>query len=181
MCLFTFGIQGQGMKSMGSGTESYICSSSGESSIAGTSTLHDWESRIEDFSIRAERMGDLIDADFTVVVNSIKSGRPGMDPNTYKALKQSEHPNIRFKAKGLQITNNSLIKGFGDLTIAGQTKRIPVAFDMASWAEDSMTITGEIKILMTDYGVDPPVALFGTVKTGDEVTFKINTTLTKAN
>jgi polyisoprenoid-binding protein YceI len=170
-------MKGQGMKAVEGGVETYVCDKSGECSIAGTSTLHDWESRIEDFAINAHRSGDLIDADFTVVVKSIKSGRPGMDPNTYKALKESEHPTIRFKAKGLKISNNSLITGFGDLTVAGQTKRIPVEFKMASWVENTMTITGEIKILMTDYGVEPPVALFGTVKTGDEVTFKVNTTL----
>ena len=30
--------------------------------------------------------------------------------------------------------------------------------------------TGSIKIVMSDYGIEPPVAMFGTLKTGDEVT-----------
>jgi polyisoprenoid-binding protein YceI len=154
---------------------------SGECSIKGTSTLHDWESTIEDFSISATKDGDLIAADFTVVVGSIKSGHNGMDKNTYKALREDQHPKITFSASNLKISGEGLIKGQGDLTIAGQTKRIPVVFSMASWLEDTMTIVGEITINMTDYGVDPPVALLGTIKTGEEIVFAVNTTLNKVN
>ncbi len=154
-------------------------SSAGECSIQGTSTLHDWESEIEDFTINAVRDGDSIDADFKVIVKSIKSGHSGMDKNTYRALKEEDFPDIRFSGKNLNIKENSVISGYGNLTIAGETKRIPVSFSLASWIEDTMTITGEITINMRDYGVEPPVALLGTVKTGEEIVFVINTTLNR--
>ncbi|NND94634.1 MAG: YceI family protein [Flavobacteriales bacterium] len=162
--------------------EEYECKNmAGECSIKGTSTLHDWESKIEDFSINAVRDGDLIDADFKVRVKSIKSGHSGMDKNTYKALYEDQYPEIRFTADQLQIEANRFIRGHGDLTIAGTTRKIPVEFSMTSWIEDTMTIDGEITINMTDYGIKPPVALFGTVKTGEEIVFVINTTLNKVN
>ena len=154
-------------------------SRAGESSIQGTSTIHDWESVIEDFTINAVREGDLIDAEFTVIVESIKSGHSGMDKNTYRALKEEKFPAIYFSATDLKIKENKIITGYGNLTIAGQTKRIPVSFTMASWLEDTLTITGEITINMRDYGVEPPVALLGTVKTGEEIVFVINTTLSR--
>jgi len=149
----------------------------GECSIKGTSTLHDWESDVEEFSIVALRDGDMISAEFNVVVKSIKSGHSGMDKNTYNALNSDAYPEITFTAKDLKIDENKAIVGTGNLSIAGQTKSIPVRFDMACWVEETMTISGEIEIKMTEYGVDPPVALFGTVKTGDDIVFVINTTL----
>lgn len=162
--------------------EEYECNNmSGECSIKGTSTLHDWESVIEDFSINAVRDGNFIDADFKVRVKSIKSGHSGMDKNTYKALYEDQFPEIRFTADQLKIESGNFITGQGDLTIAGTTRNISVEFSMASWIEDTMTINGEITINMTDYGIKPPVALFGTVKTGEEIVFVINTTLDKVN
>lgn len=164
--------------SISTDAEQYVSdNSSTELSIAGTSTLHDWESKVKEFVIKATRNGNSISANLVVQVNSIKSGKPGMDNNTYKALKESDYPTITFMAADLLIANGQTISGKGDLTIAGKTRRIPVTFSMASWLEGTITIVGEIKITMTDYGVTPPIALFGTVKTGDDIIFKINTTL----
>jgi hypothetical protein len=162
--------------------QEYRCDAkAGECSIQGTSTLHDWESDVEEFSIVALRDGDSISAEFNVIVNSIKSGHSGMDKNTYNALKSDEYPEIKFAANNLKIEGNSVIIGTGNLSIAGHTKSIPVRFNMASWVEETMTISGEIEIKMTEFGVDPPVALFGTVKTGDDIVFVINTTLKRVN
>ena len=37
-----------------------------------------------------------------------------------------------------------------------------------------MSIVGEKSIKMTSYGVEPPTALLGTIKTGDDLTIKFN-------
>jgi len=176
--LFSISALSQIPDSANSASKQFKCdASAGECSIQGTSTLHDWESEVENFTINAVRVGDQIEAQFKVVVESIKSGHSGMDRNTYKALKMDQYPDITFSASDLQIEEELLIKGFGNLTIAGVTKRIPVSFSMTTWLENTMTITGKITINMRDYGVEPPVALLGTVKTGEEIVFVINTTL----
>ncbi|NNE29116.1 MAG: YceI family protein [Saprospiraceae bacterium] len=151
--------------------------SSSSIKISGTSTLHDWESNVEDFIIKATRNGEKISAQATVQVGSIKSGKYIMDKNTYKALKESEFPTISLLANNLNIKDNQAISGSGQLTVAGQTRTIPMSLSMTSWAEESITVCCDIPIKMTDFGIAPPVALLGTVKTGDEIVLKFDITL----
>jgi len=143
--------------------------------IAGTSSLHDWVSKVEEFQANADMSEDKITKiSFEADVKSIKSGKSGMDGNTYKALNEKEYPKITFKADQLDIKGNQLV-GKGQLTIAGKTNEIPIDLTFSKTSETS--VKGSINLKMTDYGVTPPTAVFGTIKTGDEVTIQFNFTL----
>jgi polyisoprenoid-binding protein YceI len=102
-----------------------------------------------------------------------------MDKNTFKALKSTTNKNISFKlVKVIKITtvsdNNYTIETQGDLTIAGATKRINQTFTVKLVGK-KIIFSGKHKIDMTVYGVEPPTALMGTIKTGKDVTvdFKV--------
>lgn len=148
-------------------------------SIFGTSTLHDWEIVAEEMvsTVDAETDADGVSVNaltFKVPVKSLKSGKGGMDDNTYKALKAKKFPEIVYK---LSKVNSSSAKGgkyelqtTGALTIAGTTKTIPLKV----MATKDLQFTGETTFKMSDYGIDPPTALLGTIKTGDEITIKFN-------
>ncbi|MCB0855839.1 MAG: YceI family protein, partial [Bacteroidetes bacterium] len=60
--------------------------------------------------------------------------------------------------------------GKGQLTIAGVTKTITLNADCKVSDNGQITCTGSKKIKMSDYGIDPPTAMFGTIKTGDDLT-----------
>ena len=66
----------------------------------------------------------------------------------------------------------------GYLTIAGTKKLIDLTFD-AKVTGDKITLTGDHQTKMTDFKVDPPTAMFGTITTGDEVNIKFQTVFTK--
>lgn len=141
--------------------------------VLGTSSLHDWESKVENF----EAIGELVDGkitniSFEAAVISIKSGKSGMDKNTYKAMNEKKYPKITFKSDQLD-TKSDRLTGKGKLTIAGKTNEIPIDLAIKAASE----IKGSIKLKMTDYGVTPPTAMLGTIKTGDDVTIQINFTL----
>lgn len=155
--------------------------SSSEFSISGTSTLNDWKSRVEGFSLKAVRDGNMFSVNLEVQVNSIKSGKEIMDNNTYRALKMEQNPIITLYTPDLTIEDNSVISGNAYLTIAGHTEKIPLVLNMVSWSQSTVTVLGEIPVKMTDYDVEPPVALFGAVKTGDDIVIKFNITLTANN
>jgi len=143
--------------------------------ITGTSTVHDWEIDVTSFSAKAVLKGESIEkVEFSAEVESLKSGTSSMDNNTYKALNADKYPTIKFRGKNM-TGNNGKINIKGDLTISGVTK--PVAFKATQerWAEQSMTFKGTYTFNMSDFGVDPPRALLGTIRTGDEITidFKI--------
>lgn len=97
-----------------------------------------------------------------------------MDKNTYKALNTKKYPNITFVLSSGNVTaqgsNNYQLKGMGKLTIAGNTLVTDMVVNMKyNPADKSFTCTGVKKFKMTDYGVKPPTAMMGTIKTGDAI------------
>ena len=153
--------------------------------VLGTSNLHDWEidakamSGKSTMTIDANELKAIKSLDFAVEVEQLKSGKSGMDDNTFKALKSKTYKTINFKLVSVtKITktaeNNFTVETQGDLTIAGVTKRINQTFTV-KLAGKKATFTGKTKIDMTVYGVKPPTALMGTIKTGKDVTvdFKV--------
>ena len=107
-------------------------------------------------------------------VHSIKSTEGSMmDKNTYKALKADEHPQITFALitpiKAVPPGTHTIAAKV-NLTIAGVTKAVDMSVTSVAAAHGNIEFEGSKAIKMTDYGIKPPVALFGTMKTGDEIT-----------
>ncbi|SFT09121.1 Polyisoprenoid-binding protein YceI [Zhouia amylolytica] len=155
--------------------------------VEGTSNIHDWEIKAENQSgvitFKSIDNAEIAKLNFSVETESLKSGKSGMDKNTYKALNAKKYKTIKFNLIKVKETtakgNNKYdVKLEGDLTISGTTKRITLPLQMEINA-GTVKLTGSKKIKMTDYNIEPPTALFGTITTGDEVTIKIKTTLTE--
>ncbi|OUR92329.1 hypothetical protein A9Q87_07555 [Flavobacteriales bacterium 34_180_T64] len=156
--------------------------------VSGTSSLHDWD-------IVAEAQNGTIEINYTssnleintfkivITSESLKSGKRGMDKNTYKALKTNEFENISFQLTEtksvLDLGNETFqVSASGTLNIAGATNLVTLNFKL-SIKGNSINIIGEKSIKMTDYKIDPPKALLGTITTGDEIVIKFNTVLQK--
>lgn len=155
--------------------------------VSGTSSLHDWD--IEAEQQKGQLVLDLNNnlkiqkLSIDVHAESLKSGKGGMDKNTYKALNTKAHQSILFKmieVKDVKAIGNDHYKIdiAGNLTVAGVTKKLPITFDL-QLNSNKVTLKGEKAFKMTDFGIDPPKALLGTITTGDEVTIKFNTVLNK--
>lgn len=153
--------------------------------VLGTSNVHDWEINAKAMTGKAlmtidgNELKAIKSLDFSVEVEQLKSGKSGMDNNTFKALNGKTYKTINFKIVSVtKITktadNNFTLETQGDLTISGVTKRINQTF-VVKLAAKKATFSGKTKIDMTVYGVKPPTALMGTIKTGKDVTvdFKV--------
>ena len=151
--------------------------------IDGTSTLHDWTSTVEGIKgslnpeIAEGKLSKIKSIHLDVAVNSIKSGKSAMDKNTYNALNESAHPNISFRLKTYHIDETMLTLG-GDLTISGVTQSIKIRTPYSMTGE-KIKIDGSYKLQMTDYNVEPPTAVMGTIKTGDDVTVRFHLVFVK--
>lgn len=138
--------------------------------VSGTSTLHDWDINVETFTGKATIKGETMEsASFVADVKSMKSGTSSMDDNTYKALKAKDHPKITFKSTGITNSGGKLVMR-GNLTIAGVTKPVTLNMNWEKWAEKSTSVSGSYTFKMSEFGIDPPRAMLGAIKTGDEVT-----------
>lgn len=150
-------------------------------SLNGTSNIHDWEMKASTghseatFGIDATgKLTSVSNLSFTLPVKDLKSEHTGMDNNTYKALKATDNPNFSFVLTSGVVTsngnNNYNIDCKGKLTIAGKTNDTEIlAAGVYNPADKSITVSGVKKMKMTDYGVTPPKALFGTIKTGNDI------------
>jgi len=149
--------------------------------ISGTSTLHEWTLTTKEpkyqASFELNEQGAPVGLNsllLTVRCESLKSGHSAMDKNTYSTLNTDTYKSITFSMVSAAFVNRK-IQCEGDLTVAGVTKRITVeaAYKVVN---QSIVCSGTKKIKMSDYGIDPPSFMFGTVRTGDEMTvsFTVN-------
>lgn len=157
--------------------------------VHGTSSLHDWEEKAEkqsgSMSILLSEEGNLTISSLAVSVEaeSLKSHKSGMDKNTYKALKTDKYKSIDFKMVSVKqikdLGNSSFqVTVSGKLTITGTTKTIDLPLKM-NVSTNMVTLEGETTFNMSEYGIEPPTALFGTITTGDQIKIKFKSILTK--
>jgi hypothetical protein len=158
--------------------------------IHGTLSIHDWVETVGEVTgemkagPHAGGGTDLSSIRISMIVRSIRSDMgKTMDNNTYKALKAEVDPEITFRL-GAPVTVTAAggkrqpIALAGQLTLAGVTRpAILWINDLSIWP-DSMRFEGTQSIKMTDFGVKPPSALFGTLKVGPVLTINFITVFT---
>lgn len=154
--------------------------------VSGTSMLHDWDMKsakgtctaVFAFNTKGELTG-LSTMKFVTPAESLKSGHSGMDKNTYNALKTNKYSNITFVLITASVGTDSIIKCNGKLTIAGVTNDADLTATYKINPDKSITISGTKKLKMSDFKMDPPTFMMGTIKTGNDVTFKFDLTLSR--
>jgi polyisoprenoid-binding protein YceI len=165
------------------GQNHYTQSNTSRISIAGTSTMHDWTMTTDkatyDAVFETNSQGEpllLTSLSFSVPSESLKSGKSGMDKNAYSALKTDKNKQITFQLTSGKIEGKT-IRCLGNLTMAGTTKQIEVDATYTILADGSIQCKGSKKLAMSDYNIEPPSFMFGTVNTGNEITVSFDVIL----
>ncbi len=171
----------------------YMLSNNYLVTIHGTSNLHNWDETVGIVSgagivdWNTDGSFDLTALSMKLNVQSIKSTEGSiMNNNTYKALKAETNPEISIilnsPIKSIQASvNETAIIASCNLTIAGVTKSVNMHVNVSAHDHAKLEFSGSQIIHMTDYGIDPPTALFGTLKTGNDLTINFKTTFTITN
>jgi len=165
--------------------------------LAGSSNVHDWACSSStlnatialDESYETKSLAS-IDKPIskvvvTIPVKSLKCGHGKMDDNMYKALKAEQFPEIKYELTTYEIDKaKTTADGFsaitkGELSVAGMTKLVEIP--ITALRKDGGTMKGEgtVAMKMTDFGIKPPVALLGTLRTKDEIRITFNVLLDK--
>jgi polyisoprenoid-binding protein YceI len=157
--------------------------------IEGTSNLHGWkcsaeklEAAIELDALAATQLNTaapkaLKKVNVKVPVRSLKCGHGAMDNNLYKALNADASPDVSyilatFEAAPGDVKDTFTLHTVGTLTVAGTENKLEMDVVATRMADGSVTAKGVVPIKMTDFGIQPPTAIFGRLKTGNEV--KVN-------
>jgi polyisoprenoid-binding protein YceI len=160
--------------------------------LAGTSNIHEYTASTSTVRVTRVQLGTLaagadvlenalkpgaVEAfEVAVPVKSLVSQKDGLDKNMHKALKGDEHPEIAFKLLRFEgrAAPASGLRAIGVLRVAGVDRQ--VAIDITTERKDAaLVVTGTLALLMTDWGIAPPKAMMGMLKTDPKVvvTFEV--------
>jgi polyisoprenoid-binding protein YceI len=162
----------------------------GRVAINGTSNIHEFtatttEVRVTKLTLaagvsplNAAAPGAVEAFEIVIRAASLSSPKEGLDKNMHKALKTAEHPDIMFRLLRLEPKPAAAgaLRAVGVLKIAGVEKE--VAFDLKTAVTGAtLTVSGDVPLLMTDFGITPPKAMLGMLKTDNRITVKFDTVL----
>lgn len=150
--------------------------------IKGSSNVHDWQSNVTTVNFSAlvltgeDGHMTITKADVMIPVESIVSEKGKvMDKKTMKAFESELYPNIKFTLlKPVEIVTSAAKKAeaVGVLNIHNTKKEITFDLNIKRLEDQSLQCSASIPLLMTDFGIDPPTALLGTMKTRNEITIE---------
>lgn len=158
--------------------------------VLGDSTLHKWDSTATAVTMTLTladgapaSLADAIKAaavkglEVSIPVAGLKSGESGLDKNLRKTMMDDKYPNVVYKLSKYELGKSEggvvAAKTTGELTIAGQTKTVPIDVEFRPGA-DGVAVKGEYTLKMSDYGIKPPTLMLGAIKVRDPVTIRFD-------
>lgn len=162
-----------------SAQKNYVLDTKTNFSVSGTSTLHDWEMKSDaktgsaTITVTDSKVVDIDAINIDLVVETIKSGKSGMDKIAYETLNTKKFKSIKYVLKSATKVNETTWNLVGNYTIAGVSKEIKTQVKVTV-AHGIVTLQGSNKITFDEFGMKAPTAMLGTIKTGKDLTIKFN-------
>ncbi|TDD98723.1 YceI family protein [Flavobacterium cellulosilyticum] len=150
--------------------------------VHGTSNVHDWDMKPTKIigELGISNVKQIYALTIKIEVKSLKSGNGIMDGKTYDAFDYKKNPYVSFQltdASQTKLTESDAeITLTGNLSFAGQTHKIAIKSIGKITKTGDYELKGSFPLKMTDFGMKPPTAMLGTMKTGDAVTIKFDVT-----
>lgn len=137
---------------------------------------------VEELTLESLTPESIQQVQLNVVVEELDSGTGGLNKNMYKYLKGEDYPNISFELSEITSVDiqddRAMITATGVINAAGKDHEITMNIEATSNG-NAITFIGEQDLLMTNFDIDPPTAVFGTVRSHDEIKIKFNTTFSE--
>ncbi len=161
----------------------------GTITVEGTSNVHGWDCTTTQFTgnadgaLAATGITGLSALSVSIPVAQIDCDNGTMNTKLREALRASAAPNIRFVLGNAAVStprsNRFNVNAGGQLTIAGQTRPVTFTAQGQALANNRYRFTGSVPVTMSQFGVRPPTAMMGTMRTGDRVTVRFDVTLAR--
>lgn len=157
--------------------------------IEGGSNVRNWSCRATTFDAKVEldaQEGPGTDAaalaasiqrvSVKLSARDLKCGNRKMERDLYTALKAND-PLVPSTIIGLfaatsESRQGSVLETHGTIAVAGVEKPVTVQISTELMADGSVKASGSVPLLMTDFGVKPPVGLFGLIRSKNAVVVK---------
>lgn len=168
------------------GQVSYVLTPGQQFKVEGTSTLHDWEmvsAKAEgnaNITLEGSKIASISSLIVNLPVTSLKNGKSAMEKNAYEALWAEKYPQIQWELAEVEAITDQLVKTKLKLSIAGTTRTVDLDVSY-KLSEEGVLFSGSQKIKFSDFHIAPPTAMFGAIKTGDDLILSFETTFKSIN
>lgn len=153
--------------------ENYILGDGSTIKVDGSSNRSDWSVEATSFSgtfTLAE--GSPTEGGLSIPVRDMKSGRSLiMDRLMHGAFEADANPEISFTMESaVPADEEGWWNVTGQLTMAGTSNPVTVSLEQQGDVGRTVRYVGSHDLKMTDYGMKPPTAMFGSLHTSEDVT-----------
>jgi polyisoprenoid-binding protein YceI len=153
-------------------------------SIEGTSNVHGWTCGTETingtFVAPANSpFSGLEQLRVDIPVEPFACGNREMDRRMKRAMNVDTHTGVRYQLQFVSVAsetgNIATLNTRGNLTVNGTTKPISMEVKGNILADGRIRFSGKHAMVMSDFGITPPTAMLGAMRTGDriEVSFDV--------
>lgn len=172
-----------------------VLSDVAEFKIDGDSNLRKWEADatdikatliltdVEELTLENFTTESFSSFDITIAVAGIDTDTGRLTSNLRNYLKGDEFPHITFSLNQIHEIEHqnekAVIKAEGTITAAGVENTVNLTVDTYLNNNGTLRFTGTQDMLMTDFDIDPPTALLGTVRAADEIQIIFDVTLAR--
>lgn len=152
----------------------YVIESPSSLWVTGTSSLHDWRCDAGQLVGWIEGSGEgslsaITASQIRVPVSGLECKNGTMNGKMRDALRADAHGTISFTLTAAELASGNRVRATGRLTIAGETRSVTTTVQAQITANGKLRVAGELPVTMSGYGVKPPTAMMGALKTGDDV------------
>lgn len=166
--------------------------------LLGRSNVHSWSCATSTFQANitldsSDRSDGLASGSKSVVrltvmvpVKSLDCGRKRMNEDLFRALKADAFPEIRYVLTSYDVNEHATadsitVYSVGELTVAGKTQRVAIQVKGARDRAGGLRGNGGVKVLMTDFGIKPPTAFFGAIRTKDALEVRVEIRVSRSD
>lgn len=144
--------------------------------IEGTSTVNAFTCEAAALEGQGQVAAGDVAGRLRVAVADFDCGHDRINRDFRDAMQAAEHPDIRFELEDATVVTAPeeegapyRLRAYGRLTIAGTARA--VALELTGWsaADGTLHARGRHALQMTDFGIRPPTALLGLVRTHDRI------------
>lgn len=166
--------------------------------VEGGSTIHDWSCPIKGLSgsLRADTaqtekasptspLSGVSSTQVSVPVDSIQCDNDTMNEKLREALQMNAYPEVYFSLEETQVSplpdsgsSWFSVDATGELILAGERRQIDLPVQGRRHDDGTLRLTGSHTIRLSDYDIDRPSAVMGTIKVSKEVTVHFDVTAT---
>lgn len=163
-------------------TQYELASTGNKIQVIGTSNLHDWELVSEQVKGNAElyiedgKITGIKKVVVTLETMSLESEKNGLNKNAYRTMNAEANPIISFIAFDMGPNGEAS----GILNVAGYDKDIDFAYTY-EFKEGKLFVYCESDVTFSDFDMQAPSILAGTIKTAEDVQLKMQFVLVTAS